>query len=427
MKHTLKLAAVLLALGFNISCSRSPGFKSQILFETVAPDTIPYRIPAMALLDDGSLLALADYRYCKLDIGFGRVDIHSRVSRDEGRSWSKESVVISGTGVPGAVDCGFGDPAVVADSESGEILLMMVCGETVYWHATTNRRNPNRVAVLRSSDNGRTWSAWEEATESVYSLFDASVHGCVESCFVASGKIFQSRCIKVGSHYRIYAALCARPNGNRVIYSDDFGHTWSALGGPDCLPATGGDEPKCEELPDGRVVLSSRAYGGRIFNIYTYTDIKTGEGCWDDASFSGFENNGCTALENTCNGEVLILPVVRRADGEEVFVAFQSVPLGPGRSNVGIYYKEIVPSDVAGLTSADLAAGWQPAYQVSALSSAYSTMIQQRNGHIAFFYEEAYNESTRGFDLVYKEIPVEVITAGAYESRLTPAGGSPSL
>ena len=350
------LAACIMSVG---SCSQPATLSSHKLFETEATDTIPYRIPAIATLSDGSLLALTDYRYCKGDIGFGRVDIHGRMSADNGKTWGEEFSLIEGNGVPGAVDCGFGDAALVADRESGDLLLMLVCGHTVYWHQTTNRQNPNRIAVLRSSDNGKTWSAWEEVTESIYSLFDGSVHGCIESCFIGSGKICQSRQVKVGSHYRLYAAMCARPNGNRVIYSDDFGRTWNVLGSVDELPAANGDEPKCEELPDGRVVLSSRAY---------------------------------------------------------VNVAFQSVPLGPDRRNVGVYYKEL-PADASSLTPALFAAGWEEPYQVSQAPSAYSTMVQQANGNIAFFYEECEDTCPGGFDMVYKEIPVDSLTFNRYKKH----------
>lgn len=409
------ITALFIAFSLSVSCRRQATLSSHTLFETASTDTVPYRIPAIAALSDGSLLALTDYRYCKGDIGFGRVDIHGRTSKDNGATWGEEFALIEGTGVPGAVDCGFGDAALVADRESGDLLLMLVCGQTVYWHQTTNRQNPNRLAALRSSDNGATWSPWEEITEDIYTLYDDSVHGCIESCFIGSGKICQSRQVKVGSHYRLYAAICARPNGNRVVYSDDFGRTWKALGGADQLPADKGDEPKCEELPDGRVVLSSRAYGGRLFNIYTFTDVESGEGAWGEVAFSGEENDGCTAVENACNGEILILPVVRKSDGAQVNVAFQSVPLGPDRRNVGVYYKEL-PEDVTGLTPALFAADWESPYQVSSTSSAYSTMVQQSDGNIAFFYEECADECPGGYDMVYKEIPVDSLTFNRYKA-----------
>ncbi len=417
-------AALVFAAVSSLSCSRQEKPSSHTLFTSGNAEDIPYRIPAIAVLNDGTLLALADYRHCRGDIGFGRVDIHGRFSRDNGASWGDEFVLVEGTGVSGAVDCGFGDAAIVADRESPEIMVITVCGETVYWHSTTNRRNPNRIAVIRSFDNGATWTPWEEITESVYSLFDDSSAGCVESCFAGSGKICQSRMVKAGSHYRLYAAIAARPNGNRVLYSDDFGRTWNILGTADDLPATDGDEPKCEELPDGRVVLSTRTGGGRYFNIFTYTDTAAGKGTWGEAAFSGAENNGCTALDNACNGEILIIPAIRKADGAETFIALQSVPFGPGRTNVGVWCKEITSGTGSGtscsalqdITPETFAAGWNIGYRISDTESAYSTMVQQKNGNIAFYYEESLNGDSTGYEMIYKEIPLDTLTCGLYSS-----------
>lgn len=382
--------------------------EDEVLFRNTVTDTVPYRIPTVATLADGSLLALADYRHCKLDIGFGRVDIHGRISG--GNGWGEPFVLIEGTGVSGAVDCGFGDAAMVVDGESGEIMVIAVCGETVYGHPTTTRQNPNRVAMLRSRDNGRTWDPWKEITEDVYRLFDESIHGTVQSCFVTSGKIFQSRRVKVGSHYRIYAALCARPNGNRVIYSDDFGQTWKALGGKDALPVRAGDEAKCEEFEDGSVVISSRTMGGRYFNVFTYSDVEDGDGSWAEPAFSGAENGGCTAVANACNGEILMVPARRCEDGRKVTLALQSVPLGPERRAVGIYFKEI-----AGVVGPDaLAAGWCGPFRVTEKPSAYSTMLMLDGGDIAFYYEESEDPWPRGYDMVFKVLPLEEITDGKY-------------
>ena len=412
---TQNIIAVLVFLGLT-ACGAKHTPAEHVLFQTPVTDSIPYRIPTIAKMHNGDILALTDYRLCNMDIGYGRGDIHGRISRNGGRTWGEEFVLIEGSGVSGATDCGFGDAAMVADRESGDVLVIMVCGETVYWHETTTRQNPNRIAVLRSSDNGKTWSAWEEITESVYTLFDDSVHGCVQSCFVGSGKIFQSRQIKIGSHYRIYAALAARPNGNRVIYSDDFGHTWHALGGPDALPVPNGDEPKCEELPDGRVVISSRAWGGRYFNIYEYSDVVSGAGAWGEVAGSGKRVNGCASLENACNGELLIVPAVRKADRKKVHLALQSVPLGPQRANVGIYYKEL-PEDIASVTPESFAAEWEQPYQVSDTTSAYSTMLLLKNGNIAFYYEENNSLGGWAYDMVYKEIPLSVLTSDRYTDK----------
>ena len=384
----------------------------QVLFTSYQSDSIPYRIPAMAELWDGSVYALTDFRHCGTDIGFGRVDIRGK--RLKGRKWGKEFVLIEGTGVEGAVDCGYGDAALVVDNQKKEMLVILVCGNTIYWHPSTTRQNPNRITAMRSLDGGKTWEK-KEITEQIYSLFDSAPQGCVQSCFVTSGKIFQSRIIKVGTHYRIYAALTARPNGNRVIYSDDFGRTWAVLGGLELLPVPGGDEAKCEELPDGRVVVSSRGYGGRYFNIFTYDDVASARGTWGEVGPSGRRLNGCVSLENACNGGLLIMPAVRNEDGKKVYLALQSVPFGPKRMNVGIYAKEL-PEDMSSLTPLSLAKDWDIKYQVSQTWSAYSTMMLRRNGDIAFYYEESHDGLDTIYDMIYCEIPLETITSGRYSS-----------
>ena len=292
--------------------------------------------------------------------------------------------------------------------------MILVCGQTIYWHPSTTRQNPNRITLMRSLDGGKSWTK-EEITEKIYTLFDNAPDGCVQSCFVTSGKIFQSSIIKVGSHYRIYAALTARPNGNRVLYSDDLGRTWNVLGALDQLPSPHGDEAKCEELPDGRVVLSSRAYGGRYFNIYTYSDVASGKGEWGEAAPSGRRVKGCASLENACNGGLLIMPAVRNADGKNVYVALQSVPFGPGRTNVGIYAKEL-PEDILSITPEVFAADWNMKYQVTDTWSAYSTMMLRRNGKVAFYYEESHDGMEKVYDMIYTEIPLETITSGRYSS-----------
>ena len=148
----------------------------QTVFLSCQVDSIPYRIPALAELQDGSVMLLADYRHCFSDIGFGRVDIRGKVLSPDGRRWGEEFTLIEGTGIEGTVDCGYGDPAIVADRESEDVLVALVCGNTIYWHPSTTRQNPNRISLMRSSDSGKTWSV-EEVTEQIYTLFDEAPDG----------------------------------------------------------------------------------------------------------------------------------------------------------------------------------------------------------------------------------------------------------
>ena len=415
VKATIKrvlLGCIAAALSISCNIERYETVIRQTLFQSSPQDSVPYRIPAIGQFPDGSLLALSDYRPCRMDIGFGRVDMHGRISKD-GKQWGEEFVLMKGNGISKSTECGFGDAAMVVNRESGEVMVIMVCGNTIYYEQSTNRQNPNRVACIRSYDGGKTWEPWKEITEDIYTLFDKSSHGCVESCFFSSGKIVQSRMVKVGSHYRIYHALAARPNGNRVIYSDDFGRTWDVLGGKDALPAPYGDEAKCEELPDGRVVISSRTMGGRYFNIFSFSDLNSGAGRWDKAAYSAADNKGCAALQNACNGEILMVAAKNKENGKKVTLALQSIPLGPDRQNVGIYYKEV--DGIA--NSEELAAAWDGPYQVTDKPSAYSTMIQLQNGKIGFYFEEYDRLKTLDYHMVYTELPLSEISFGKYTAR----------
>lgn len=101
-------------------------------------------------------------------------------------------------------------------------------------------------------------------------------------------------------------------------------------------------------------------------------------------------------------------------------ILLQSLPLGPGRANVGIYYKELYdlldyvdPSSVAG--------DWDGVKQVSTINSAYSTMAWQKDNRLGFLYEEeTHGASTLaygGYTIVYECFDIEDLTEGKYTYR----------
>ena len=411
----------------------------QDLYNTSKGDGVipPYRIPGITTASNGRLITAAARLVCGTDPGYGQVDVVCRYSDNHGETWSDMIDVAVGTGRTSATvnyfDTAFGDPAIVADRTSNEVLVIAVAGCTVYGNGNTTRQNPNMIATIHSTDNGETWGEPYNATEDIYSLFDAG--NVVQSAFIGGGKVFQSRIVKKDKYYRLYAAMCARPGGNRVIYSDDFGRTWHALGGASALPAPGGDEPKCEEMPDGRVILSSRVGGGRIYNIYTYDNTLEGTGSWGTSVKSTFAGSGLTPGGNSTNGEILVVPVQRNSDGKEMYLALQSLPTGSGRTNVGIFYKEL--TDLNDLNTVDnFAIDWNGFFQVSNTSSAYSSMDLQADDRIGFIYEETLTGFGRrdnpvstsfptgagqhnfdGFDNIYVAYTLEYITDGAYSVK----------
>ena len=428
MKKLTRLFVASLCVTAFTSCGQQPKNtviepKEVDVFPTLTTEAIPYRIPAITTTSKGHLLAVADYRHCRADIGYGRVDLHARMSEDNGKTWGDIYTIIEGDGTlvnedPNqSLNAGYGDPCLIADRESDRVLLVCVAGYQVFFRST--REKPNQVAIMHSEDGGKTWGTPQIITDQFYVPLDQSAVGPIQSMFIGSGRIFQSRITKVGDYYRLYACMLARDKDNNfcnfVVYSDDFGNNWKILGDINVpgVPSKG-DEPKTEELPDGSIILSSRTDGGRRYNIFKFTDADKAEGSWGECAFSGAENNGVTGLENACNGEIMILPVIRNNDNKKMHIALQSLPFGPKRTNVGIYYKELVDESDYG-TPADFAKDWDGRYQVSNLPSGYSTMIQQADGEIAFLYEEdKYKTEGGGYTIVYKNISIDKITEGKY-------------
>ena len=372
--------------------------KYQILANSNDSTRDVYRIPAIALNRKGQLVAIYDYRVCGTDIGFGEVDQVMRISKNNGKKWSKEVKIADGMGGNDNIfGVGFGDPALCLDRESNRGVLITVSGKCIYGYA--NADNRSFIARQTTDDGGHTWSEPQDITLQFWgrkgAMFQTNENDDGKDVFAwagffGSGKILQSRLTKVGQFYRLYAALLLRGTGLKgayVVYSDDMGMNWHLLGGnPAFQAAPDSDEPKVEELPSGQIVLSGRKWYGRTFNIWTFSAGSTTEGTWDKPVNSHDVAGGIKVGANSCNGEILIVEGKNAQTRKPCHVALQSLPKADKRADVTIYYK--VLEDGKKYTSASFAEGWKEGIQVSHTRSAYSTMCLQKDGRIAFFYEE---------------------------------------
>lgn len=377
-------------------------------------DPFPYRIPAIATTSTGRLIAVSDYRHCLDDIGLNRygkgyrVDLVIRTSDDNGKTWSPIRTIAEGIDNSQANDCGYGDAAIAVVGE--EVVVMAVAGSVAYGSGSAEPKKTNRLVRIYSANNGEDWIK-EDITEQVYG-YEGSLYPTIYTSFFGSGKLAVDPNIDGEGTARIYGPMLTQGMGNIVIYSDDMGLTWKKLGTGGQV--AGANEPKIEILPNGQLLFSARRNGGRNFNVFTYTDKASGAGTWSNA-VNGCDNEG----QNGTNGETFLIDA-KNARGENVKLLLQSQPVGGGvwdRENVSIWYKEISSDENHSHTPSEIAGGWTKGMQVSHQLSAYSTMSLQKDGRIAFFFEEApcyQNEYKYGYCMVYMPLTIEEITKNNY-------------
>lgn len=364
----------------------------------------PYRIPAITKARNGQLLAISDDRFCGADIGYGRVDLVYKVSSDNGLTWSTNDIMLAqGDGVNSSNTCGYGDAAVCADRTSDRIMMMCVSAPNggTCW---TERQRGVITWATPGTDGQWIWEKPVDIKDELMALLPSDRI----NYFVGSGKISQSRIVKKGDYYRVYVALWTTGSDgltNYVVYSDEFGKpgSWHLLGRSTVRPVPGGDEPKAEELPDGRVVVSGRKHSGRYFNIFTFSDDTYTTGSWSTAVASNEVSGGLAWGGNSTNGEIMVVQAKHKDTGRTVPIVLQSAPAGGARSLVSIWYK-ILDSPAKYRTPTIFSQNWTKGMQVSDYNSGYSTMCMQADGRIAFFFEDS--KSGAGYDMVYLPISI---------------------
>ena len=385
---------------------------AQVVFSSTGAD-YPYRIPAIATLKNGKVLAISDYRPCYKDVGNGEVDMYAKIANlnTDGTFPNNATTTCIADGTSSN---GYGDAALVVDRESGNVLVICVAGKQVFSNGSSSKHN--KMARIVATANEETGAITWQSPQDVTTAFFDNLLPKAYTMFMASGRMIQSQQVKIGNYYRIYGALLVNESGgnnNYVVYSDDFGANWTVLGGTKAISS--GDEAKVEELPNGDIVVSSRTSGARIFNVYSMSNNSWGT--QQTYTFGGAN----------CNGELLFYKgLVSKADGKTYNVMLQSLPAGTSgnesRSNVTVFYKAF-DTNKTNWSTDDFTSGWQKGLVVDSETSAYSTMTILPNGNIGFLYEDGevkfkhgtLNLSTSyGYDITFRNITVEEITGEAF-------------
>lgn len=257
-----------------------------------------YRIPALAVALDGTIVAVADRRWDSTRDLPSAIDVVCRRSTDKGKTWGEQIVIASANSESG----GFGDAALVLERNSGDLVCIFGGGPGL-WAST--RDCPARVYVSRSSDSGLSWSEPLDLTETIYS--SPAMEG-MTACFAASGSATQ---FEDGTLAFVLAAFSGQtPFYNFLCLSRDGGYNWEVL---PATPGRIGDESKVAELPGGDLLMSIR-HGDPQPRRYSYSHDRglTWEpyGVWPEIAHS------------SCNGDLLRYEVPGRKPKDFLLQSF---------------------------------------------------------------------------------------------------------
>lgn len=416
-KFLSKFVVGAFALAFSV-----PNANAQTqLFTNGTNPTTYYRIPSIVRLKNGCLWAFSDKRFdSNGDLGDvtvnkqtvkHRIDVVGRIGtlKDNAYTWADQTTILAGdANATKEYKYAYGDAATVVDRESGNVLMMAAAGKEGVGSSVVGH-----PLVSRSIFNGSEW-----ATSNVTSQFYGQNNAYGTHLFVSSGRMVQSTIYKKDKFYRIYAGVCLySKNASYVAYSDDFGATWHYLGGDQTVPVQDGDECKVEELPNGDILLVTRkrsGKAGRYVNVFKFSDIANGAGSWQTSVSTGTSQTSGEAYAQASNGEILLVPAKDKA-GKQTYVLLLSVPIGDGRSNVCIYWKEL--PDVYS-NPANYVGGWNK-YQVNSGNyKGYTTMVLDQKGDVAFLSEM----SAWVGPLSFISLPLSTITSGAYSYSPSASG-----
>ena len=387
----------------------NPSDRGAMVFNTQSYPYLPrdngsrvYRIPAMVVADDGSIVVACDKRYdSHTDIGAGHViDIVIRRSTDGGKTWGNPVVIAKGNPSNDAT-CGYGDPSLYKGKD-GKIYCLYAAGNTGYFYGL------NRVCVSVSTDNGATWdtantsptdlTAQGRLTDHATSYGSNTCYGLFDY-FVTSGR---GLCTSEGylmallpaEAYTTSEKSSSAKNGNHdyIFYSTDQGATWHVS---ESAIFVGGDEAKVIQANDGSLIASVRQGYNRGFNTATYT--ANGDGTLTFTMGSQWNNSQLNAGGYANNQDIFYYQ--RETVTSKTDVIIHSMTTGQ-HANLKLYY------------STDQGRNWTEFLNVQTKGTRYVTMersgSEENPGSLYLFFEDQSLNSAGGYT-DYNHYPLNFI------------------
>ena len=274
-----------------------------------------YRIPAITRASDGTLVALSDARKMHIHDVTNSIDVVSRRSSDNGKTWSDYVVIFQGS--QSGTNCynwkGYGD-AAVASFANGTVIATAIHGFGLAGSST----DPATDVVWKvSRDNGKSWSSEYTMDQSLFGGLRGNISPgniCVANEGYIKGKALvglrtstspNNGSNSSASHQRIYC-LTYDPDENKwtqvkisVQESTRWGSTETKT--YDYLENTSNylDEVQFVQVAKDQYILSARsdASGNRLFYRLTFTSAT-------EATATMISQSGMN-LANPCNGDLI--------------------------------------------------------------------------------------------------------------------------
>ncbi|PIB38265.1 sialidase family protein [Maribacter sp. 4G9] len=345
-KYTLFVVVVFIAFSMYAQdkvYQMAKGIKShQDLFNTSMNDEVScYRIPALITAPNGDLIAAIDERIpsCADLRGSDDINIVIRRSSNNGKTWGPiETVMDFPLGQSAS------DPSLIVDDVTKEIFLFY------NFMNLTTEKDIYYLHVMKSSDNGKTWSKPVDITSQI-----AKPEWHKDFKFITSGRGIQT------SNGTLLHCMVNLNSGMHIFGSKDHGKTWFFID----TPITPADESKIVELADGSWMVNARENKEGIRYVHTSSD----EGkTWATKGEPELIDPGC-------NASIIRFTAIK--DGyEKNRLLFANAKSEKGRTNLTVR------------VSYDEGKTWTEGKTVYEGPSAYSSLSVLKNGDIGVFFEK---------------------------------------
>ena len=230
-----------------------------------------YRIPGLARMKSGNLIAVYDIRWNTYYDLQADIDVGFQTSKDGGRTWSKMGVAID-MGEYGGLpkdQNGTGDPCVLVDDVTGDVYVFAIWAHGLEGKASIfsskDGFDPIDVAQLvmvKSTDEGKTWSKPVSITPTVKNPASSTLFqgpGC--GITMSDGTLVVP--IQEWDKDKVPSA--------GIIYSKDHGATWTVSS----FAVDKVCEDQVAEIRPGVLMLNMRNHGtdNRTRKVYVSSDL----------------------------------------------------------------------------------------------------------------------------------------------------------